>query len=115
MTGAERISAERQRQVVREGWTAQHDDREHSHGELTQAALCYLTGNKAGWPWEMSWWKPSADRVRDLEKAGALIAAEIDRLLACKECGKHKQHSVHIKYGNDLDNPMKHRFVLREP
>ena len=27
------------------------------------------------------WWKPSADPVRNLEKAGALIAAEIDRLL----------------------------------
>lgn len=37
------------------------------------------------WPWEPGWWKPGkgnsyADRVRELVKAGALIAAEIDRL-----------------------------------
>lgn len=33
------------------------------------------------WPgsWHPSWWKPK-DRVRDLVRAGALIAAEIDRL-----------------------------------
>ena len=28
----------------------------------------------------MEWWKPSIDPVRNLAKAGALIAAEIDRL-----------------------------------
>ena len=35
------------------------------------------------WPytWAEKWWKPSpGDRIRELEKAGALIAAEIDRL-----------------------------------
>jgi hypothetical protein len=31
------------------------------------------------WPWDESWWKPG-DRIRELAKAGALIAAEIDRL-----------------------------------
>jgi hypothetical protein len=32
-------------------------------------------------PWGESWWKPTPeDRVRELVKAGALIAAEIDRL-----------------------------------
>lgn len=34
------------------------------------------------WPWDPSWWKPSPDVVSNLVKAGALIAAEIDRLLA---------------------------------
>ena len=44
------------------------------------------------WPWEPSSWKPTQPtgdtidelakaRIRDLVKAGALIAAEIDRLL----------------------------------
>lgn len=80
MTGAECITAERERQMAVEGWSAQHDDWEHAHGELTQAALCYLTGNTTAWPWEMKWWKPSEERIRDLTKAGALIAAEIDRL-----------------------------------
>lgn len=33
------------------------------------------------WPWDAEWWKPvPQDRVRELVKAGALIAAEIDRL-----------------------------------
>ena len=34
----------------------------------------------AGFPWERKDWKP-ADCIRNLVKAGALIAAEIDRLL----------------------------------
>jgi hypothetical protein len=28
----------------------------------------------------------------------------------CEVCGKPKSDSKHIKYGNDLDNPMKHEF-----
>lgn len=37
------------------------------------------------WPrsWHPFWWKPK-DRVRDLVRAGALIAAEIDRLQRAK-------------------------------
>ena len=32
--------------------------------------------------WDWTWWKPSPnDRIRELSKAGALIAAEIDRIL----------------------------------
>lgn len=38
------------------------------------------------WPWDAEWWKPTpGNRIRELEKAGALIAAEIDRLLGDKE------------------------------
>ncbi len=37
------------------------------------------------WPWDMASWKPTPnDRIRELTKAGALIAAEIDRLQAKK-------------------------------
>jgi hypothetical protein len=87
MTGAERIAAERQRQVEREGWTPEHDDR-HADEELARAAACYATPRLLGgslppqdWPWAVKWWKPTPDdRIRELEKAGALIAAEIDRL-----------------------------------
>jgi hypothetical protein len=96
MTGIELIAAERKRQIEEEGWTAEHDD-EHDRGELIRAAACYalpdmsLTfGNdnldisliELLWPWDLGWWKPSpGNRIRELEKAGALIAAEIDRLL----------------------------------
>lgn len=88
MNGIERIAAERRRQIGKEGWTADHDD-EHVGGELAVAAACYAA--RAGqldrddppdaWPWGDEWWKPNDDPIRDLERAGALIAAEIDRLL----------------------------------
>lgn len=85
--GVERIASERARQVTAEGWTPDHDD-EHAHGELALAAACYAMhdGGGAGdappslWPWDARWWKPSDDPVRNYERAGALLAAEIDRL-----------------------------------
>lgn len=84
-TGTELIAAERDRQVREEGWTFDHDD-DHREGEMARAAACYALGRAdvtiSGvylWPWENRWWKP-APRVRELFKAGALIAAEIDRL-----------------------------------
>lgn len=91
MTGAELIAEERARQVAKEGWDAKHDD-EHCNGELAAAAACYAinaaNGKMAGyqdsqpppwWPWDDEWWKPK-DRKRDLVRAGALIAAELDRM-----------------------------------
>ena len=85
--GTERITAERSRQIEAEGWTPDHDDA-HDKGEMAEAAACYalavhdgnFLGAPARWPWDESWWKPSEDQIRNLEKAGALIAAEIDRL-----------------------------------
>lgn len=102
MTGIELIAQERQRQITQEGWTAEHDAG-HRMGELSAAAACYTTVASAEvrgscakewpadmfdgfsdsslyWPWNNSWWKPSDDPVRNLVKAGALIAAEIDRI-----------------------------------
>jgi len=82
MTGVELITEERNRQINEEGWSAEHDAG-HDNKEIANAALTYL-GEYCGvetdvWPWESSWWKPGAD-IRNLVKAGALIAAEIDRL-----------------------------------
>ena len=94
MTGTELIAQERQRQIVAEGWTPEHDD-EHLCAELTNAACAYaevaalqmyedevvdLRIAPDCWPWHLEWWKPSPDSIRNLVKAGALIAAEIDRL-----------------------------------
>jgi hypothetical protein len=79
--GVELIKAERQRQVKVEGWTPEHDAK-HTEGELATAAACYALGELDNtWPWEAHWWKPK-DRISNLVRAGALIAAEIDRLLA---------------------------------
>lgn len=103
MTGAERIAAERQRQIDVEGYDADHDYDHHE--ELARAAACYAlphdwlkykdeAESKNAtvvvqvalwahlWPWDEQYWKPTDSRVRDLEKAGALIAAAIDSLLA---------------------------------
>lgn len=83
------IAHERLRQVLDEGWTPEHDDR-HTNGELAWAAMCYAAPDRGGpemirelvWPWDDKWWKPTPNnRILELAKAGALIAAEIDRLL----------------------------------
>ena len=102
-TGVELITDERRRQIEEEGWD---DDSEHCCHELATAGACYAIDTvgqnrvniehksprsyqepvKAGqlrWPWDAKWWKPTPkDPVRQLVKAGALIAAEIDRLQA---------------------------------
>lgn len=79
------IAAERERQLSAEGWTPEHDD-EHGDDQLAIAAGCYVMSAWHGdsvcpnmWPWESAAWKPK-DRIRNLIRAGALIAAEIDRL-----------------------------------
>lgn len=95
-SGIELIAAERKRQVEVEGWTLEHDI-ENDGEAMAFAAVCYAlpgdarhmtyddhsrpNGVPRNWPWDGHWWKPTPDdRVRELVKAGALIAAEIDRI-----------------------------------
>lgn len=78
-TGASMIADERQRQIEEEGWTPEHDD-QHEDLELLYAAEAYMFGDPDAWPWEEDSFKPTS-KIRDLVRAGALIAAEIDRLL----------------------------------
>ena len=99
--GIELIAEERQRQIEIEGYSAQHDS-QHNASELIYAAIAYVESAKVGvncseigntdeneimrrktemgryYPFGSSF-KPSTD-IRDLVKAGALIAAAIDRL-----------------------------------
>jgi hypothetical protein len=105
-TGIELIADERARQISQEGWTPEHDDK-HDVRELARAASAYvrlyverawLVDNELGvpscnagpkaykkeemhgyWPWAKKYWKPETP-LKTLVKAGALIAAEIDRL-----------------------------------
>jgi len=97
-TGIELIKDERERQISIKGWTPEHDDC-HFHGEMIDAGLCYIYAginidhlamkNPPGeWPWGSHWWKPSNSRIRNLAKAGALIAAEIDRINRFKAIDK---------------------------
>ena len=93
MNGIESIAAERRRQIEAEGWTPEHDDA-HDSGEMAIAAAIYAApGARDGlplgerprskilpfWPWSSDWYKPKSRR-EDLVRAGALIAAEIDRM-----------------------------------
>jgi len=95
MNGVQLIAAERTRQIEDEKWSPAHDDR-HKKFQLSLAASSYIAvvaspdewaaehGTQPApchdWPWAKKWWKPSDDPIRNLVKAGALIAAEIDRL-----------------------------------
>jgi hypothetical protein len=98
-TGLSLIAEERGRQIAKEGWTIDHDD-EHDMGELIGASVSYagaalhkvsdgeidaMESLKEFWPFDEACWKPSDDPIRNLVKAGALIAAEIDRLQRLKE------------------------------
>lgn len=88
-TGAELIADERQRQISQEDWSKENDAR-YTDGQLILAAIVYaanvhgdvgarLGANVDGlWPWDEAWFKPTVP-LRDLAKAGALIAAEMDR------------------------------------
>ncbi len=101
-TGIELIVDERQRQIDVEGYSQQHDFH-HRPSDFIDAALAYVESAKIGVVSKESgnndeelimyrkatfgaaffprgWhFKPSTD-IRDLVKAGALIAAAIDRL-----------------------------------
>lgn len=81
------IARERDRQVIVEGFTPESNDR-YEPGVLARAAACYALAGfgftthaelKKMWPFDAEQWKPTDPR-RDLEKAGALIAAEIEHI-----------------------------------
>ncbi|MBV6787257.1 hypothetical protein KWH02_19120 [Xanthomonas campestris pv. uppalii] len=93
--GVAAIAEERARQVQVEGMTPE-GDAGYRYGQLTWAAVAYaqlaamdLQGGgreqiataspPACWPWGSSWWKPR-DVRRDLVRAGALIAAQLDAI-----------------------------------
>ena len=93
-TGVDLIYDERLRQITKECYDATHDDG-HKQAELTSAAAAYCmaacnqivypeeslpSSEPPMWPFAQAYWKPHRDPLRNLVKAGALIAAEIDRL-----------------------------------
>lgn len=89
--GVMAIAAERHRQIAEEGYTAEHDA-EHDPDDMIRAAIAYALNDLATpdhvlswWPWGDASFKGGPSRVRDLAKAGALLAAAIDRLSAAAE------------------------------
>lgn len=111
--GVSLIADERRRQITEEGWTPDHDD-EHVGDALALAASCYAcpadmralatSGIPTNWPWSDDWWKPgeptTRGRIWDLRRAGALVAAEIDRLLRA-ELPAHYEDLKHGIHGFD--------------
>lgn len=96
MTGIELIAAERERQISGEGYTAERD-KNYTYNQLARAGATYAlpaqerlfhSGISAPmtWPFSPDSWKPTpGDRKRELAKAGALIAAELDRMLEAEK------------------------------
>lgn len=101
--GVVAIARERLRQMTDEGYLSRHDD-QHP-GEMAAAGAHYgfnasfaitnayeeheRASVPAGWPWGAKAWKPKTPE-RDIERGGALLAAEYDSLKrrpACDQCG----------------------------
>ena len=99
MNGAELIVVERKRQLTQKGWTVEHDVTEHEDGSLYMAAVAVSVVGTGSYfeysvrPKDSRWidalvdkhaagYTSTPDRVKALAIAGALIAAEIDRLQA---------------------------------
>jgi hypothetical protein len=91
-TGIELISEERQRQISEEGYTLEHDLMYDDPRDMIMAACIYanlgiteendhefLHQMADVWPWDLKYFKPK-DQRRNLIRAGALIAAALDRL-----------------------------------
>ncbi len=86
------VALERQRQIDVEEYSPSHDSI-HDRGVLAQAASCYCDSSwmhnndfskeeieitHEHWPFSPEWWKPKSFE-RDMERAGALIIAEMER------------------------------------
>lgn len=92
--GIEAIQAERNSQPVR-GYTTEHDAK-YTKNELLLAAEAHLYYGEdpeapdiaqQAWPWDPELFHLNTP-VSSLAKAGALIAAEIDRRFAAGECSE---------------------------
>lgn len=103
--GVLRIAAERHRQIHEKGYSTEHDAG-HSCDQLASAGACYalplsdqrrydamfFNDKPQGWPFDKASWKSARvfdagaglaamdprNRIRELEKAGGLIAASLD-------------------------------------
>lgn len=92
MTGIEQIKEERERQITEEGYTLEHDKMYNDPKDMVMAACIYASlgldknmdhefihDMEDAWPWDLKYFKPK-DQIRNLVRAGALIAAALDRL-----------------------------------
>ena len=91
-SGVDLIKEERKRQITEEGYTLEHDKMYNDPKDMVMAACVYASlgigpnmdpnfvkDMEDSWPWDPKYFKPK-DRIRNLVRAGALIAAALDRL-----------------------------------
>lgn len=93
--GVEAISYERKRQVDK-GFTSEHD-KQHAVFDLVGAAILLLNGEPAGTPaFSCEPVNPMSGeyQVHDLVRAGALIAAAIDRINSGPIRSEHKVEAI---------------------
>lgn len=86
---------ERRRQIHSEGFKPERDDA-YTADELARAAAVYAMPDEVYqvvyvatgqlWPWS-SYWLKRRDRRSDLIKAGALIIAELERIMRAEQGG----------------------------
>lgn len=95
-TGIELIAQERQEQIEKHGTSVKDDVEFNKNGELAQVAryLCSTVNTTSEYPrnWSLDFkWHidRNKSRIERLTIAGALIAAEIDRLQAEDNLPKH--------------------------
>ena len=89
--GSLAIAKERSRQIKQEGFNDEHDKNENLKSIIAAAVIYANLGTeknptsdfiqemKKYWPWDEKYYKPK-DQMRNLERAGALIAAAIDKI-----------------------------------
>lgn len=91
-TGIELIAEERQEQIEKHGFDVTHDKEYYDGDQLIDADIYALTGDDKFYPnsWG-NWWRNKMvaksnstphSKIERLKIAGALVAAEIDRLAA---------------------------------
>ena len=85
------LREERLEQITKHGFNCDRDDK-YRDDQLAVAASCYLyapkypfpvaTGEKVPiqWPWPRQW-KPQGGRMKQLQKGGGLLIAELERQL----------------------------------
>lgn len=83
MNGIELIAEEREKQRAK-GYTEEHDKNDHDDGSLAGAACAIALDTPIScgpkWAWQLR--DKHSNRLKRLTIAGALITAEIDRVLA---------------------------------
>ena len=84
-TGVEKIGEEREKQIKKHGYTAKHD-LNYKSNELLLGALTYLLAainngfvSSETWPFDITYYHYEGYES-SLKKAGAFIAAELDRI-----------------------------------